>query len=62
MTTGVLLDDLLDDLALLVNVESPSNDAGALAKSAATLADLIERRLGSRPDIVEGPAGPHVHW
>ncbi len=62
MTTGELLDDLLDDLALLVNVESPSNDAGALAKSAATLADLIERRLGSRPDIVEGPAGPHVHW
>ena len=53
---------LLDDLRLLVDTESPSNDIAALTRSAAVLADLVERRLGSRPDIVPGPAGPHVHW
>ena len=58
----MLLDQLLEDLASLVNVESPSNDVAALERSAAALADVIERRLGSRPAIVDGPAGPHVHW
>lgn len=53
---------MLADLAALVNVESPSNDLTALTASAATLADIIENRLGSRPSIVDGPAGPHVHW
>ena len=57
-----LLDDLLDDLATLVGVESPSNDVEALQRSASAIADLIERRLGSRPEIVDGPGGPHVHW
>jgi glutamate carboxypeptidase len=56
------LQDLLDDLATLVNVESPSSDVGALAKSAAMIADVMEHRLGSRPLLVESPAGPHVHW
>jgi glutamate carboxypeptidase len=53
---------LLDDLRALVDTESPSNDVVALTRSAEVLADLIERRLGTRPDIVPGPAGPHVHW
>jgi glutamate carboxypeptidase len=56
------LQDLLDDLSALVNVESPSSDVGALAKSAAAVADLMEQRLGSRPAVVESAAGPHVHW
>ena len=56
------LNEMLDDLAALVNVESPSHDVAALTASAAVLADVIERQLGSRPTIVDGPAGPHVHW
>jgi len=56
------LDALLSDLGALVTVESPSLDVAALTVSAAAVADLVERRLGSRPEIIEGPQGPHVHW
>lgn len=56
------LDAMLADLAALVNVESPSNDLQALAASANAVADVIELRLGSRPQLVDGPAGTHVHW
>ena len=56
------LDVLLADLAELVGVESPSHDLAALERSAAVLADVIERRLGSRPELVPTPAGPVVHW
>jgi glutamate carboxypeptidase len=52
----------LDDLRSLVEVESPSHDGDALSASAAAVAALIERRLGSPPTLVDGPAGPHVHW
>lgn len=56
------LDILLADLRTLVEVESPSLDVDALERSATVLADLMERRTGIRPEIVDGPAGPHVHW
>lgn len=56
------LDLLLADLQRIVDVESPSLDVDALAKSADVLAGLIEERTGVRPEIVDGPAGPHVHW
>lgn len=56
------LDAILSDLEALVTVESPSLDVVALTASADAVADLIERRLGTRPDIVPGPQGPHVHW
>jgi glutamate carboxypeptidase len=56
------LDAMLADLSRLVSVESPSNDVEALTSSAQTLADVIETRLGSRPQVIAGPAGPHVHW
>jgi glutamate carboxypeptidase len=56
------LDALLSDLEALVTVESPSLDVAALTVSAAAVADLVERRLGSRPEIIEGLQGPHVHW
>jgi glutamate carboxypeptidase len=58
----VNLDDLLSDLEGLVTVESPSSDASAIRRSAAALADLIERRLGTAAQLIEGPRGPHVHW
>jgi len=56
------LDDMLTDLAALVGVESPSHDVPAVSASATALADVIERRLGSRPTLVDSPVGPHVHW
>ena len=53
---------MLDDLELLVNTESPSLDVPLLTISAQSVADLIERRLGSPAQLIVGPAGPHVHW
>jgi glutamate carboxypeptidase len=56
------LDAMLDDLRTLIEVESPSLDLEALRSSAGVLAAMIERLLGSPATLVEGPAGPHVHW
>jgi glutamate carboxypeptidase len=56
------LDDMLDDLRLLVEVESPSHDVPALQASAAVVASLMERHLGRPAVLVESPAGPHVVW
>lgn len=56
------LSEMLADIESLVNVESPSGDARALGASAVAVAELIERRLGSSARILDGPAGPHVHW
>jgi glutamate carboxypeptidase len=53
---------LLSDLQRLVEVESPSLDAAAVTASAHTLAALIEERTGRPATLVDGPAGPHVHW
>ncbi len=59
---GDLLETMIDDLRQLVEAESPSNDPELLARSAEVVAGLMETRLGSRPKLVEGGAGPHVHW
>ncbi|MBP7890868.1 MAG: M20/M25/M40 family metallo-hydrolase, partial [Ilumatobacteraceae bacterium] len=56
------LQAMLADLELLVNTESPSLDVPLLTASAITLASVVARRLGSAPAIIDGPAGPHVHW
>lgn len=56
------LQAMLADLELLVNTESPSLDVPRLAASALALAGVMERRLGSAPQVLDGPAGPHVHW
>jgi glutamate carboxypeptidase len=56
------LDAMLADLSTLVSVESPSLDIGALEKSAATVATMIEFHLGGSCTLVDSPAGPHVHW
>lgn len=53
---------MLEDLESLVNTESPSLDVPRLTASATAVAAVIERRLGSPPRIIDGPAGPHVHW
>lgn len=53
---------MLEDLEVLVSTESPSRDLEALATSAAVLDRILERRLGTRASVVDGPAGPHVWW
>lgn len=60
--TAPAIEPMLDDLRVLVEVESPSRDLDALRTSAETLATMMTRLLGSAPTIVESPAGPHVHW
>ena len=60
--TAPAIEPMLDDLRVLVEVESPSRDLDALRTSAETLASMMTRLLGSAPTIVESPAGPHVHW
>lgn len=56
------LEEMLSDLAALVNTESPSRDLAALDASASIVFDIIEKRLGSAPSIHRSEAGPHVHW
>src|SRR5690606_25215444 len=53
---------LLDDLRRLVEVESPSLDVEAVTASAKHLATLIAERTGRPASLIDGPAGPHVHW
>lgn len=53
---------MIDDLRALVEVESPSHDRAALQRSAEVLAAVIERRTGRPAQLIDGPAGPHVHW
>lgn len=56
------LDAMLEDLATLVGIESPSLDLAALEASATALSEMIERHVGGSCRLVESPAGPHVHW
>ncbi len=56
------VDEMVSDLGRLVNVESPSHDLDAVTASAHVVAALISARLGSDPELIAGPAGPHVHW
>lgn len=56
------LDAMIADLRTLVEVESPSHDVAALKESATVLANMIERHLGGRAQLVDSLAGPHVLW
>jgi len=58
----IQLDQLLADLADLVGVESPSHDLQALDRCAEVLSGIVERRLGSAPEMIATSAGPIVHW
>ncbi len=60
--SGFSLDEMIDDLRVLVDVESPSLDIARVTASAETLAALIQRRLGGEAQLVDSPAGPHVRW
>ena len=56
------LDAMLDDLQLLVSCESPSKDINQLREHASLVSSLMTRLLGSAPDIIDSPVGPHIHW
>ena len=55
------LDSMLADLEYLVSIESPSHDIEAITRSAGSVRDVIERRLGRHAELVDSEAGPHVH-
>jgi glutamate carboxypeptidase len=56
------LDAMLADLELLVSAESPSRDIERLTHHAELIAVLMEKLLGHRPNIIDSPVGPHIHW
>ncbi|CAN5480903.1 M20 family metallopeptidase [soil metagenome] len=51
---------MVADLEALVMHETPSEDLDAVRSGCAAFANLIARRLGTRPDIVEREGRPHV--
>ena len=53
---------MVDDLGRLVSAESPSRDVNLVTAHAELLASIMEARLGSSPNLVASPVGPHVHW
>ena len=53
---------MVEDVRLLVSVESPSLDIERLTRSAQVLSDIFRTRLGSPATLIESPRGPHVHW
>ncbi len=55
------LSDIVGDIEALVNIESPSRDAGQVAKSAAMLESIIQRVAGRSSVQIHSPVGPHVY-
>ena len=55
------LSDIVGDIEALVNIESPSRDAGQVAKSAAMLESIIQRVAGRSSVLIHSPVGPHVY-
>lgn len=53
---------LLDDLAELVNCESPSNDLEALARCAEVVAGIARRRIEAAPERLEVDGRVHLRW
>lgn len=47
---------------MLVSAESPSRDLDRLTVHARLLSGMMVRLLGSAPELIDSPAGPHIHW
>ena len=56
------LDAMVADLGVLVECESPSRDIDRLSQHAQLVSDLMMRLLGSAPELIDSPVGPHIHW
>ena len=50
------------DIGQFVDVESPSLSLDDLDRSAAFLAALMTKHLGSAPEVLQTERGPNVHW
>ena len=59
---GFDTDAMTADLGTLVSAESPSRDIDRLTVHARLISGLMVRLLGSAPELVDSPVGPHVHW
>ena len=55
------LDVMVADLGVLVECESPSRDIDRLSQHAQLVSELM-RLLGSAPELIDSPVGPHIHW
>ena len=53
---------MLRDLEALVEVESPSDDKAAVARSASTVARVGEAHLGVAPELIDHDSWTHVRW
>ncbi|MFM1790572.1 MAG: hypothetical protein RLZZ526_899, partial [Actinomycetota bacterium] len=53
---------MVEDLGSLVSAESPSRDIDKLTVHARLVSGLMVRLLGSAPDLIDSPVGPHIHW
>ena len=64
MTTPAAFDlsAMVDDLGSLVSAESPSRDIDKLTVHARLISGLMVRLLGSAPELIDSPVGPHIHW
>jgi glutamate carboxypeptidase len=56
------LDAMVADLGVLVECESPSRDIDRISQHAQLVSDLMMRLLGSAPELIDSPVGPHIHW
>jgi glutamate carboxypeptidase len=56
------LSEMLADLAILVDIDSPSRDVNALRESSRAVGSLLERRLGTPATYVPTEVGDHVRW
>ena len=55
-------DSMVDDLGQLVSAETPSRDIDRLTVHARLISGMMVRLLGSAPELIDSPVGPHVHW
>lgn len=54
--------EMVSDVSILVGCETPSRDIDRLQHQASVLSEMMLRLLGSRPEIIDSPVGPHIHW
>jgi glutamate carboxypeptidase len=59
-TAQSMLPQVLSDIEAIVNIESPSRNAGQVAKSAAMLESIIQRVAQRTSVLVDSDVGPHV--
>ncbi len=57
-----LLDAMVADIKTLVTIESPTSDLAAVAASAAAIADMGKRLLGTEPELITVDGVTHLRW